>query len=532
MDTTPTSRLIVNCMVIDGTGAEAQARDILIVGDRISRVSPPGTEERGEHEVVDAGGHVVAPGFIDVHSHADNAPFLADDDTSKILQGVTTEVVGNCGFSLAPVTAANADVLKTYSRRIFPPLPWGWGSLGELLDAADAAGYVTNYVPLVGHHAIRVAVLGMDDRSPSSDEQRQMERLVDSAMADGAFGLSTGLIYPPGLFARTEELVRLASRLPEGRPYVTHMRGESTGLLDSLHEAVRIGREASCALHVSHLKVAGRRNWGAMPEALAIIHKAKQNDTVVSQDVYPYTAGSTMLTAALPPWFQDGGHASVLARLNSPGDLDRLRADLEVDDGSWENIVASAGWDGVVVSSTASHEFVGMSLQQIAEATRREPFEALIQVLVQEGLQASMVMHMMHEDDLDTALADSLTMIGSDGLPPGSGGKPHPRTYGTFPRVLARYAREKNSLTTVEAVRRMTSLAAESFGLYDRGVVAPGKSADLVCFTASDVTDRSTYQDPAQAPEGIAWVMQNGSIVVRDGAYLGERRGKRLAPSH
>jgi N-acyl-D-amino-acid deacylase len=292
-----TPRLIVNATVIDGTGTEGQQRDIVVVGDRIERLSPPGTEQPRGHEVLDAGGLVVCPGFVDVHSHADNAPFLSDDDTSKILQGVTTEVVGNCGFSLAPVSGEKADQMRSYSRRIFPELPWGWTSFGDFVAATDAAGYVTNYAPLLGHHAVRVAVLGMDDRAPSPEEQQEMEGLVDAAMAEGAFGLSSGLIYPPGLFARTEEIIGLASRLPEGRPYVTHMRGESTGLLDSLHEAVRIGREGGCALHVSHLKVAGRNNWGSMPEALAIIDGARRDGLKVAQDVYPYTAGSTMLTA-------------------------------------------------------------------------------------------------------------------------------------------------------------------------------------------------------------------------------------------
>lgn len=531
MTTSPRARLVLNATVVDGTGAQPQPRDVLVVDDRIVRVSAPGTENRDGHEVLDASGLVVSPGFIDVHSHADNAPFLAADDTSKILQGVTTEVVGNCGFSLAPVAADRLEVMQAYSRRLFPPLPWDWASFGEFLQATDAAGYVTNYAPLVGHHAIRVAVLGMDDRAPTANEQKQMEQLVDEAMADGAFGLSSGLIYPPGLFAATEEVIGLANRLPDGRPYVTHMRNESTGLLDSLHETMAIGVEGSCAVHVSHLKAAGRNNWGTMTQALAVIQRARGDGMTVTQDIYPYTAGSTMLTAALPPWFQEGGNASVLARLENPRDLDRLRANLQVDDGSWENVVMSAGWDGLVVSSTASHEFEGMTLQQIATTRREEPFDALVRVLKQEELQASMVMHMMHEDDLETALADPVTMIGSDGLPPGAGGKPHPRMYGTFPRVLARYARERGSLTMAEAVRRMTSLPAQTFGLHDRGVIAPDMSADLVCFSPDEIADQATYDDPAQSPHGITWVMQNGNLVVHNGAYIGQRGGRRLTPA-
>jgi N-acyl-D-amino-acid deacylase len=530
MSTAPASRLVTNASLIDGTGSEPRPAEVLIVGGRIREVSPPGTVDPQGYEVLDAAGRTVAPGFIDVHSHADNAPLLEEDDTSKILQGVTTEVVGNCGFTLAPVGEGGAGALQDYSRRIFPPMAWDWTSFADFLAVTDAAGYVTNVAPLVGHNAVRIAVLGMDDRHPSPEELAQMQRLVAEAADAGAFGLSSGLIYPPGLFSRTEELVALASRLPEGRPYVTHMRGEGNTLMASLHEAVRIGRESGHPLHVSHLKAAGRRNWGAMGRALEILREARAGGVAVTQDVYPYTAASTMLTAALPPWFQDGGDTAVLQRLSSPAALARLRAELERDSDDWENQVASAGWSGLVVSSTDSHEFEGLSLSEIAEARGEEPFEALVHVLVQEKLQASMVMHMMREDDLQTALGDAQTMIGSDGLPPGRGGKPHPRQYGTFPRVLARYSRQKGTLTPAEAVRRMTSLPAETFGLGDRGVVAAGRAADLVCFAPEGIADRATYADPVQGPDGIAWVVQNGHVVVRDGTYLGLRRGERLTP--
>lgn len=531
MEPTATSRLITHASLLDGTGAPARDADILIVNGLIDQVAPAGTLSPEGHEVVDAGGMTVVPGFIDVHSHADNAPFLAEDDTSKILQGVTTEVVGNCGFSLAPVGPDHADTLDAYTRRLFPPLPWGWSSFAELLAATDAAGYVTNYAPLLGHHAVRIAVLGMEQRAPSAEEQQQMEQLVDEAMEQGAFGLSSGLIYPPGQFCETEELVGLARRLPQGRTYVTHMRGEGTGLMSSLHEAVRIAREAGAALQVSHLKVAGRNNWGSMDEALQVLHQARDEGLTVTHDAYPYTAGSTMLTAALPPWFQDGGNAAVLRRLHSESDLDRLRSDLEKDDGSWENVVVNCGWSGVVVSSTGSHQFEGMSLAQIAEATGHDPFGALVEVLVQEELQASMVIHMMHEDDLQLALQHPLTMIGSDGLPPGAGGKPHPRMYGTFPRVLSRYVRDIPCLTLPEAVRRMTSLPAATFGLADRGQIAAGKAADLVCLDPARIVDTATYEDPTKTPDGISWVVQNGVPVVEDGRYLGRRSGARLLPT-
>jgi N-acyl-D-amino-acid deacylase len=523
--------LIRNAEVLDGTGAPARRADVLVSGGVIEAVEEPGQLPPEGRTVIDAGGMALAPGFIDVHSHADNAPFLDEDDTSKIMQGVTSEVVGNCGFSLAPRLSETGPALEALAARIFPTLPWGWSSFTELLAATDARGYVTNYAPLVGHHALRVAVMGMSDGAPDDQQLAAMGDLLDEAMAAGAFGLSSGLIYPPGLFSQTQELVELAKRLPETRPYVTHMRGEGSQLLASIAEAVSIGEGAGCRVHISHLKTAGRPNWGQMQAALDELDRARKRGLYVRHDVYPYTAGSTMLTAALPPWFQEGGEPALLRRLNTPADLDRLREQLSRDDGTWENHIYGAGWDGIVVASSASHEFDGHSLAQIAATRHVEPFDALVHVLRQEELKVSMIVHSMQEDDLILAMRHELTMIGSDGLPPGVGGKPHPRMYGTFPRVLARYSRELGILDMGDAVRRMTSLPAETFGLRDRGLIAPGKAADLVAFDPASVQDLADYAEPTREPEGIAWVMVNGEFVVRDGRYLRRRAGRRLVPA-
>jgi N-acyl-D-aspartate/D-glutamate deacylase len=354
--------------------------------------------------------------------------------------------------------------------------------------------------------------------------------LLDEAMEAGAFGLSSGLIYPPGLFSETDELLTLARRLPAGRPYVTHMRGEGAQLLASVAEAIRIGEESGRPVQVSHLKAAGKPNWGLMAEAIALLDAARDRGVDVRHDVYPYTAGSTMLTATLPPWFQEGGEPSVLRRLNDPASLDRLRADLAVNSTDWENLAYGAGWDGVVIASSSTHTYDGLSIQAVAEQNGGEPFEALVRVLLAEELKVSMIVHSMREEDLVLALTHPDTMIGSDGLPPGLGGKPHPRMWGTFPRILARYVRDRGDLTLAEAVRKMTSLPAETFGLADRGVVAPGRAADLVAFDAGTVTDRADYEHSTRAPEGITWVMQNGEVVVRDGTFLGRRAGRRLLP--
>jgi N-acyl-D-amino-acid deacylase len=523
--------VIQGAEVADGSGGPVARRDVLLSGDRIAAVGPPGTYRHVTGQVVDAAGLVVAPGFIDVHSHADNAPLLEEDDTSKILQGVTTEVVGNCGFSLAPVDAARADLLASFSRRIFPPLPWDWRSFADFLAASDACGYVTNYAPLVGHGTLRLAVLGMASRRPDEDELARMGRLLDEALEAGAFGMSTGLIYPPGLFSDTDELVALARQLGGGRVYATHMRGEGASLLASIEEALVIGAQAGCRVQISHLKALGRSNWGQTSAALQRLDRSRQDGMAVTQDAYPYDRSSTMLTACLPPWFQEGGDAAVLARLDDPAQLARARADVADPDDSTDSHVTGIGYENILVSSTESHAFEGQTIAEIADTLGTEPFDALVHVLRVEKLRASMVSASMSEFDVMTVLAHPATMIGSDGLPPGLGGRPHPRLFGTFPRVLGRYVRDRGVLTLPEAIARMTALPAAVFGVTDRGHVTPGMVADLVAFDPRRVGDICDYRDPVRPPIGIAWVMHAGRFSVRDGRWLGKRLGRRLEPS-
>lgn len=515
--------------VADGSGGDPAPMDVLLDGERIAAVEPPGSIPAEGYDVRDLTGLVLAPGFVDVHSHADNAPLLEEDDTTKMLQGVTTEVVGNCGFSLAPVVAANAEDLAALTRRIFPPLPWGWSGFADLLGDLDQCGYVTNYVPLVGHGTLRLAVAGFEARPTTPQERAKMADLAVAAVDAGAAGMSTGLIYPPGLFGDTDEIATVMERLPDSCLYATHMRGEGGHLQASIAEALEIGRRSGKAVQISHLKSAGRPNWGGVPKALEQIAEARAAGVQVTQDVYPYTASSTMLTACLPPWFQEGGNAAVLERLGDVDARKRLRA--EIDAGStddWENHVAGAGWDGILISSSGSHRHEGQTLAEIAESLGTDPFDALVTVLREEHLQTSMVVFSMREDDLEAALRDPHTMIGSDGLPPGVGGKPHPRLFGTFPRVLARYVRERNVLDLGTAVHKMTGLPAATFGLTDRGRIASGMVADLVAFDPGAVSDQGDYRDPVHPPTGIAWVMQSGEPVVEGGRWLGVRRGRRL----
>lgn len=524
--------LIRGGQVADGTGAPLRQADVLTGGERIRAVEPPGAiPDDGGYQVVDATGLVVAPGFVDVHSHADNAPLLQEDDTTKILQGVTTEVVGNCGFSLAPALPDRAEELARLSGRIFPPMAWTWRDFPSWLETLDARGYTTNYVPLVGHGTLRLAVAGFDNRPLRPDELERMRGLLGEALAAGAFGFSSGLIYPPGVFADTGELAALAEALPSDRVHATHMRNEGLGLLASVEEAVEIARRGGCRLQVSHLKAAGRAAWGRTREALDLLDRARADGVPATHDMYPYTASSTMLSACLPAWAQEGGDEAVLARLADPDSLARISADVDRGETESRGNLLAVGYDRIRVASSASHAYEGSTLAEIAEANGTGGFEALVEVLRAERLQVSMIAFTMDEADLATVLSSPWTMVGSDGLPPGVGGRPHPRMTGTFPRVLGRYVRERGVLELSEAVRRMTALPAATFGLADRGVVRAGAVADLVAFDPDRITDIGDYDDPLRPPAGLAWVRQAGQLVVEGDRWLGTRRGRRLTPA-
>ena len=514
--------------VYDGLGGPGEQVTVLVDGDTIIDLVSAGTPVGGDYVDVDLGGLALAPGFIDVHSHADNAPFLAEDDLSKIMQGVTTEVMGNCGFSLAPRVEPYVSTLDEYATRIFPPLDWQWHTFAEMLQAADSHGYVTNYAPMVGHHTARIAAMGMKDEPLGDAACEHMRASLAEAFEAGAVGFSTGLIYPPGVFSTPDELAELVQAIPTDAVYATHMRGEGAQVFTSINEALSVAERSGRRLQISHLKVAGKYNWGRMDEAIELIHAARERGVDVRQDIYPYTAGSTMLTACLPPWFQDGGNPGVLRRLDDPASIERLRVDMEQISMDWENMALGAGWEGIVVSSTGDHRFEGRSIAQIAEEEGLDPLDALVHVLREEQLQATMTVHQMSEADVITALEDPFTMVGSDGLPPGTGGRPHPRMYGTFPRILGRFHRELGVLSAGDAVRRMTSLPASTFGLTDRGVIARGAKADLVAFAPAEVHDTATFEDPVRFPQGVPWVMLNGDVVVEGSAYVGGRHGRRL----
>ncbi|HEX9888214.1 MAG TPA: D-aminoacylase [Nitriliruptorales bacterium] len=506
--------------VMDGTGSAAVVTDI---GIRDGRIAAIGDLDAATAELErDVTGRVVSPGFIDVHAHTDQAPFLADGNDhiklASIRQGVTTEVPGNCGFCPFPVAAApEASDPPTNHFRGFTTLAGYRAALAEIPLAVNLA-------PLAGHHSLRGTVVGYDDRAPTAEELGEMRRLLRGAMDDGAFGFSTGLVYAPGRFATTEEVAELAREAAHaGRPYVTHMRDEADEVDVAVAEALQIGRTSGAAVQISHHKVALEHNWGRSEITLAMIEAARGGGQDVTIDVYPYTAGSTGLVNVLPVAALEGGPDAIRERLQD-GEARRRLAE-ELSGGPRYR----SGWSDIVLASADGHEDEqGRSIAEIVAATGRDPVDYVCDVLLDDPW-AIMLAHGMDPDEVATIGSRPYAMVGSDGIP--MPGHQHPRISGTFARVLGAAARDRDGRDLPDLIRRMTSLPAQKFAIPDRGVLARGKVADVVVFDPATVADRATYEDPWQPPVGIELVLLAGTAVVLDGRDTGHAGGRVLEPA-
>jgi dihydroorotase/N-acyl-D-amino-acid deacylase len=518
--------------LFDGEGGPGRLVDLGIRADRVAAVEDLQAASAGLE--VDATGLAVSPGFIDTHTHSDGAWCLGPEHTdlvaASVRQGVTTEVCGNCGFSPFPLLAERKPELVRHMSTLLGSRDPEWHDLAGFTAAAETAGLVANLAPLVGHGTLRACVLGLEDRPPTGDELAGMKRLLAVALEQGAFGLSSGLIYAPGVYAATEELVELARVVAAWkRPYTSHIRGETDMVADSVREAIRIGREAGLPAHISHHKAAGRQNWGRTEETLGMIDQARREGSDVSLDVYPYTAGSTMLQALLPPWAQAGGPDAMLERLTDAETRRRIVAQWESGSPGWENLQRAAGWDGIVISSCpGATETEGRTIEELASDAGKPETTYLFDLLVEQRARATMIMHVMSEADVSRVVAYQGATIGSDGIP--LPGKPHPRWAGSFARVLGRYSRE-GGLDLATLIQRMTGLAAQRFGLRERGRLVPGKVADVVVFDPATVADRATYDQPLLAPTGISHVLVNGRSVVASGELTARRPGRVLTPA-
>ena len=514
--------------VVDGTGREAFAADVGLRDGRIATVADlRGAEAR---ERVDVAGSYVAPGFIDVHTHSDLAPLLEDEHLdlrlASLRQGVTTEICGNCGFSVFPASPERDDDVLRYLQAVLGPNARSFAGLPEYRDALTSGGLVTNLGTLVGHGTLRAGVIGFANRPADGPELARLTAALHESCEQGALGFSSGLIYTPGAYAPIEELVDLSKvAAAHGIPYVTHMRDEMDGVDAAIDEALRIGAESGAAVQISHHKTAGKRNWGHTTVTLERIERARAEGIDVAIDVYPYTAGSTVLAALLPPWAGEGGITQLLERLASPQELDRIRHDFEHGLPGWQKLVDPGGWGDAVVAGSPRHpEFEGRSIAELATESGLDEIGFVAQLLLAEQAQVTVVLHMMAEEDVARVIASPLSMIGSDGIP--LPGKQHPRWAGSFARIVGKYVTRDKLLTLEEAVHKMTQAPAERFKLHGKGVVADGMSADLVVFDLGDFEDAATYAEPLTPPKGVVHVLVNGAFGVRDGVATGDRAGR------
>jgi N-acyl-D-amino-acid deacylase len=525
----PFDRVLRGGLVVDGTGAPARVADVAIEGERLAAIGEglTGAEE------IDCSGHVVCPGFLDTHSHSD-LKVLADPDLPmKVRQGITTEVFGQDGISVAPVREEDRDAWKRKLAGLLGDfgVVWDWTRIHDYLVRIARAHPVPNVAYLAPHGALRQYAIGGDARPATTIEIANMQVLLGEALADGACGMSTGLIYPPCCYAETAELVGLGRILADSKkPLVVHMRSESDYMLEALDEMIGVARVSGCAVHVSHLKIAGRENWGSVDDVLARIDAARAEGLLITADQYPYAAGSTMLGAILPPWAHDGGTDATLARLRDVEARKRLRAEMtDPAPSRWDNFWKWSGPQGIVVADIPSGrhpEWLGRNLTDVARDRGQEPVEAALDLLLEESMGVAMISFSQDDAVVERLWQRPWVNACTDGL---LGGRPHPRAYGTYPRILGHFLRERSIGTLEETIRKLTSQAADVFGLAGVGRLVEGAFADIVVFSAENVRDRATFDDPQQYPEGIRDVVVGGQVVLRDGALTGARPGRLLA---
>jgi N-acyl-D-amino-acid deacylase len=525
--------IIRNGRIIDGSGNPWYSGDIAIQGDHIAAIGK--LENASARRVIDASGLIVAPGFIDMLGQSELALLIDNRAVSKLSQGITTEITGE-GGSVAPQDALTLQALEP---SIAPyHLKVDWTDLNGYLHRLESNGIPINLGTYVGAAQVREAILGDVNRPPTAEELEKMKALVAQAMRQGAFGISTALIYPPGHYAQTEELIELAKVVaPYGGIYATHMRSEGQSEMDALQETLRIGREAHVPVEIFHMKVSGKGRAGKMHEVVDMIQRARDAGQDVSADMYPYLAGATALASAIPPWAADGGLSKLLERLQDPASRTRIKTEMSSPHRDWENLyLDSGGAEGVMVASVVNKDlkqFTGKTIAQIAVEQKKDPLETLLDFIVADNGQSGALYFIASEQDLQYGLIQPWTSIGLDaGEMPLDGPlfepHAHPRAFGSMPRFLGHYVRDMKLLSLEQGIRKITSLPAQREHLTGRGLLKEGFFADIAIFDFSALRDNATYAEPALLSQGVKYVFVNGQLEYEDGKMTGAMAGRAL----
>ncbi len=512
--------------VIDGTGAPRFKADVQIRDGQVTEVAP---NLPLVGEVIDASELIVCPGFIDMHTHSQLVIFEDPSLTMKVAQGITTELFGQDGMATFPMIPEAITMWRTHVSGLDcnPEIDWDWHDAEEYMHRLPRPS--VNIATLVGHGNIRLCVMGMEDRPATDAELEQMGLLLDQSLAEGAFGMSTGLIYAPCVYADNRELMYLNRIVAKHNGiFVTHMRNEGDYIDTALDEVFDITRTTGVNLHISHLKISGRTNWGKSGHLVQRINEARNSGLSITADQYPYEAGSTMLASILPPWAHAGGADELRTRLGDSTLRDRMKTEMENGVPGVRSMVREAGYDGVMVSYTASdrnNDVEGRTLADIGKERRQDPFDVAVQLLLDENFAVGMITFMIGEEDIQNILKAPWRAMGTDGL---LGGRPHPRAYGSCPRILGHYTRDLGLMSMEESIRKMTSLPADILHLSDRGRLQAGQAADLVVFNPDTIAEKSSYDDPRQFPEGIPHVLVNGQPVITHGQPTQTKSGQLL----